>query len=108
MSNISADEIVAGAVRITSGNSSDAFSGNSNLVSNYNHYAIRQLANGRTFINSYGQNLTFRKTDLVKSNGKTTRTIGEMTFDGTTLNGNKSLSSDVGPGVWYCPTHLGL
>ena len=87
--NIRCDVITASAGRITSGNVSDAFFGDSLLESSYNHYAMRQLSNGRTFINSYGQNLTFRKTDLVTTDGKTTRTIGEMTFDGTILSVNK-------------------
>ena len=93
--NISADIIAASTGRITSGNVSDAFFGSSLLESNYNHCAIWQLSNGRAFTNSYGQNLTCRKTDLITSNGKTTRTIGEMTFDGTTLAGNKLKFTDL-------------
>ena len=86
--NISFDIITASTGYITSGNVSGIILGYSLLESSYNHYAIGHVTNGRTFIISYGQILTFRKTDLTTNNGKTTRTIGEMTFDGTALQGD--------------------
>ena len=89
LSNISCDEITSGVTRIKSGNASDALFGNSVLTDNINFYAIRQLSTGKTFINSYGENLIFRRTDITTTNGKSTRTIADLTFDGAILYGKK-------------------
>ena len=62
--NISFDIITASTGYKTSGNVSGIVLGYSLLESSYNHYAIGHVTNGRTFIISYGQILTFRKTDL--------------------------------------------
>ena len=78
--NISCDVITAGVARIKRGNVSDALFIKSVLSDNTNRAAIRQLSNGKTFINSYGVALTLIKTEINTVNGKSTRTIGDITF----------------------------
>ena len=95
VSNISAEIITAGITKIKTGNVSDALFGNSVLTDNTNFYAIRQLSNGKTYINSYDKALTFRKTNITTTNGKSVRTIGDMTWDGNTLLGNKLKFTEV-------------
>jgi len=103
VSNISADIITAGITRIKTGNTSDALFGNSELTDNTNYYAIRQLSSGKTFINSYGETLTFRKTDITAIDGKSTRTVGDMTWNGTTLAGNKLKFTEVDASTLIIP-----
>ena len=105
VSNISADIITAGITRIKTGNVSDALFGNSVLTDNTNFYAIRQLSNGKTYINSYDKALTFRKTNITTTNGKSVRTLGDMTWDGNTLLGNKLKFSEVNASTLTIPTN---
>ena len=105
VSNISAEIITAGVTRIKTGNISDALFGNSELVDNTNFYAIRQLSNGKTYINSYDKSLTFRKTVVTTTNGKSVRTLGDMTWDGNTLLGNKLKFSEVNASTLTIPTN---
>ena len=105
VSNISADIITAGITRIKTGNVSDALFGNSVLTDNTNFYAIRQLSNGKTYINSYDKSLTFRKTNITTTNGKSVRTLGDMTWDGNTLLGNKLKFSEVNASTLTIPTN---
>ena len=96
VSNISADIITAGVTRIRSGNISDALFINSCVDNNNTNYAaIRQLSSGKTIINSYGSDLTLRKTEFVTTNGKSTRTIGDLNWNGSTLVGNKLKFTEV-------------
>ena len=46
-------------------------------------------------VNSFNSNLLFRKTEFNTTTGKTVRTSGDMTWNGTTLSGNKLNSTDL-------------
>ena len=88
--NISCDEITSKRARITSiNNNTDAVFGTNQLPIDYNHFAVRKVSNGQTFINSYDTNLILRKTEFITSNGKTVKTVGDVIWDGTTLPGKK-------------------
>ena len=94
--HISCDEITAKRARITSiNNNTGALFGTNQLPIDYNHFAVRQVSNGQTFINSYGSNLILRKTEFITSNGKSVRTNGDVTWDGTTLSGKKLKFTDL-------------
>ena len=88
---ISATEITSQNSRLTGcfsvGKIGDTFFGSALLENNFNNFAVRQLPNGRTYINSYNADLTFRKTNASYKNAFQ-RKNGDMTFYGSTLRGD--------------------